>query len=50
MEEENVRVLRSSRSRSNTPFIRSSRDRDADSVHGSEEGKRVMSSTSVRTR
>ncbi|KAJ9600039.1 hypothetical protein L9F63_009656, partial [Diploptera punctata] len=50
MEEENVRELRSSRSRSNTPFIRASRDRDGESIHGSEEGKRIVSSTNVRTR
>ncbi|PSN30516.1 hypothetical protein C0J52_17659 [Blattella germanica] len=48
MEEENVRELRSSRSRSNTPFIGPSHDRE--SVHGSEEGKRVSTSGHAKGR
>jgi hypothetical protein len=48
MEEENVRELRSSRSRSATPFFRASRDRD--STHVAEDARRVISTTQTKGR
>jgi hypothetical protein len=48
MEEENVRELRSSRSRSATPFFRGSRDRD--STHVPEEVRRVTATAQTKGR
>jgi hypothetical protein len=45
MEEANVRELRSSRSRSNTPFIRA-----RESTHGTEEVRHVTSTTQTKGR
>jgi len=48
MEEEIVRELRSSRSRSNTPFIRAGRYRENN--HGTKEVKHVISTSQTKGR
>jgi hypothetical protein len=48
MEEESTRELRSSRSRSNTPFIRASHDKDG--THGAEELRHVISTSQTKRR
>jgi hypothetical protein len=48
MEEENVRELRSSRSRSATPFLLASRDRE--STHVAEEVRRVTAAAQTKGR
>ncbi|KAJ4444393.1 hypothetical protein ANN_06185 [Periplaneta americana] len=52
MEEEDIGrdLRRSSRSRSHTPFIRASRDRDSTSTYGVEESKHVTSHTQTKGR
>jgi hypothetical protein len=46
MEEENVRELRSSRSRSATPFLLGSRDRE--STHVTEDVRRVTATAQIK--